>query len=325
LLELFENCRLCPRECGVNRLKDGREALAGFCRETWRLRVGYVGPHFGEEPPITGTRGSGTVFFAGCSLRCSFCQNHQISRDGLGRIISDDELFERVCEMVQSHHVHNINLVTPDHFFPHAFNLVARLRERGYDLPIVYNLSGYQSKELLHKAEKYADIYLPDFKYADARLAGRFSKCRDYPEVALTAISEMVRQKGFLDTFEDEAPLAKKGVLVRHLILPGHVENSLDALTALFLEFGSFLPLSLMSQYTPVSPQEDQAMNRPLTREAFDRVYAHALDLGFENLFVQFPEEGQAALPHETPFLPDFRQEQPFSGPPPLTTPLPKD
>lgn len=314
MLELFENCRLCPRECGINRLNEGKEALAGFCREAWGLRVGYVGPHFGEEPPITGTYGSGTVFFAGCSLRCSFCQNHQISRDGLGRSMTPDELFERVCEMVQLHHVHNINLVTPDHFFPHAFDLVARLRQKGYALPIVYNLSGYQSKEMVGQADEYADIYLPDFKYADTRLSRRFSSCKDYPDIALTAISEMVRQKGFLDSFQTGAPLAKKGVLVRHLILPGHAENSLDALTALFLEFGPLLPVSLMSQYTPLSPQEDQALNRNLTPEEFDRVYSHIMDLGFEHLFVQFPDKTKAALPPETPFLPDFLKERPFSG-----------
>lgn len=315
MTSFFQECRLCPRECGVNRLTDGKGALAGFCRQSSRLRVAYVGPHFGEEPPITGTCGSGTVFFTGCSLRCSFCQNHQISRDGLGRDMTVEDLLEKVSEMVRVHHVHNINLVTPDHFFPHAFHLVALLRERGHALPIVYNLSGYQSKDMIRRAEGYADIYLPDFKYADPRLSGQFSRCKDYPEVALEAISEMVRQKGFLDVFESGAPVATRGVLVRHLILPGHVENSLHVLTTLFLEFGALLPISLMSQYTPVLPQDDRALNRRLNPEEFDRVYSHAMDLGLEHLFVQFPDEGPAGPPPQTHFLPDFSREEPFSAP----------
>lgn len=309
----FEKCGLCPRHCGVNRLRGDRVARSGFCREDSRLRVAYVGPHFGEEPPISGTRGSGTVFFSGCSLRCSYCQNHQISRDGLGEVLSSQTLFDRVQGMIRVDRVHNINLVTPDHFFPYTFRLVSRLREEDCDLPIVYNLSGYQSKAMLGVAGDYADIYLPDFKYADPDLATRLSKCKDYGPVALEAISEMIRQKGFLDSFEKEASLASRGVLVRHLILPGQIENSLDALTLLFLEFGASLPLSLMSQFTPVLSHEEKDLNRGLTAEEFDRVYSHALDLGFHRLFVQFPADTPSIHPEGSPFLPDFRDAEPFS------------
>ena len=298
-VKLFEDCHLCPRDCGVNRLKGGK---AGFCKESHQLRVAYVGPHFGEEPPITGKNGSGTIFFAGCSLQCSFCQNHQISRDGLGRAMDVDELFERAVEMIEENHVHNINLVTPDHFFPHAFHLVSRLRQEGYNLPFVYNVSGYQSVAMLRMAEDFADIYLPDFKYGDPTLSLGLSKCKDYPKVALEAIEEMVRQKGFV------------GVLVRHLILPGHVENSSHALTSLFLEFGSRLPISLMSQYHPVLPQQDQNLNRSLTQEEFDMVFSHAMDLGFEHLFVQFLDQTPTTRSDYSPFLPDFRKEKPFLG-----------
>lgn len=310
--KLFENCHLCPRDCGVNRWGNNKAACSGFCKESHQLRVAHVGPHFGEEPPITGTYGSGTIFFTGCSLRCSFCQNHQISRDGWGETTDVDKLLERVVQMIQRKHVHNINLVTPDHFFPHAFHLVSLLRQEGYDLPIIYNISGYQSIAMLRMVEGFADIYLPDFKYTDPSLSMRLSKCEDYPKVALEAIVEMVRQKGFLDAFANGSQLARKGVLVRHLILPGKIENSRDALTTLFLEFGSGLPLSLMSQYQPVLPQGDGDLNRPLTQEEFHKVYSHALDLGFRHLFVQFPDKTTLDPSNISPFLPDFRQAEPF-------------
>jgi putative pyruvate formate lyase activating enzyme len=224
-------------------------------------------------------------------------------------------LLEKIEGMIQDHRVHNINFVTPDHFFPHVFRLVSLLRKDGFDLPVIFNLSGYQAPELLRIAEDYVDIYLPDFKYSDTSLAVKLSTCRDYPEVALKAIGEMVKQKGFFDTFLKGSVMAKKGVLVRHLILPGKVENSVDALTSLFLEFGKDLPLSLMSQYHPVARQKEEALNRLLNNEEFDRVYAHAMDLGFENLFVQFPEKRPVPQSKRSPFLPDFLQAKPFGSP----------
>jgi putative pyruvate formate lyase activating enzyme len=306
---LYENCNLCPRACGVNRL----EGESGFCREKGDLRVSYVGPHFGEEPPLTGTRGSGTVFFTGCSLRCSYCQNFQISRDSVGSSMKIEDLLKRIILMIKEKGVHNINMVTPDHFFPHVFRVSELLRETGSKLPIVYNLSGYQSKAMLEMAEPLVEIYLPDFKYSDRELSSRLSGCGDYPDVALEAVTEMLEQKGFLDSFKDESSLAGKGVLVRHMILPGRIQNSLDVLTTLFLEFGSGLPLSLMSQYAPVRPQKLGDLNRSVKIDEFDRVYRHALELGFERLFVQFPEERSSGPTCRTPFLPDFRRDDPFA------------
>jgi putative pyruvate formate lyase activating enzyme len=284
----YKNCRLCPRSCGVNRLDRGGENTLGFCGQTDQLRVAYVGPHFGEEPPITGTRGSGTVFFAGCSLKCTFCQNHQISHAGMGRELSLSELLETIEVMIQRHHVHNINFVTSDHFFPSLFQLVACLRKRNVDLPVVHNLSGYQTVTMLRAACDTTDIYLSDFKYADSSLAVRLSKCPDYPQMAIEAIEEMVRQ------------------------MPGRVENSIDALSMLFLEFGPQLPVSLMSQYYPVVRHDDPDLNRFLSCEEYDRVYSHAMELGFEHLFVQFPEKTPQHLPRVSPFLPDFRSREPF-------------
>ena len=312
LIELYRNCVLCPRQCKVNRVADWADAHTGLCGETHQLRVAYVGPHFGEEPPISGKNGSGTIFFTGCSLKCSFCQNHQISHYGLGAGTSLEELGAKVIDMVEHHHVHNINFVTPDHFFPHLFQLVSLLRRDSFDLPIVYNLSGYQSVETLKLARDYVDIYLPDFKYSDPSLAAALSKCRNYPQIALEAIAEMVSQKGFLDSSFTGASLATRGVLVRHLILPGKVANSINALTTLFVEFGPDLPLSLMSQYHPVVHQKDDDLNRPVSKEEFDRVYSHAKELGFEHLFVQFPEKCTSQRRAVSPFLPDFERPDPF-------------
>jgi putative pyruvate formate lyase activating enzyme len=167
---------------------------------------------------------------------------------------------------------------------------------------------------MLRMAEDYGDIYLPDFKYSDPSISMGLSKCKDYPRVALEAIEEMVRQKGFLDSFENNADPARKGVLVRHLILPGKIENSLNALTTLFIEFGAKAPLSLMSQYIPILRHRDMDLNRSLTREEFDKVYAHALDLGFEYLFVQFPDQHPTDTLKHSRFLPDFQQKEPFQG-----------
>ena len=312
LIESYRNCVLCPRKCRVNRVADCADAKVGYCRETHQLRVAHVGPHFGEEPPISGKNGSGTIFFTGCSLKCSFCQNHQISHYGLGTGTSVEELGAKIAYMIEHDHVHNVNFVTPDHFFPHIFQLVSLLRQDGFNLPIVCNLSGYQSVEALKSARDHADIYLPDFKYSDPSLAAALSKCNNYPQIALEAIAEMVSQKGFLDSSLTGAPLATRGVLIRHLILPGKVPNSINSLTTLFVEFGPDLPLSLMSQYHPVVHQEDANLKRLVSEEEFDRVYLHARELGFEHLFVQFPEKGTSQRRAVSPFLPDFERPVPF-------------
>jgi putative pyruvate formate lyase activating enzyme len=321
LLLLYRECRLCPRRCAVDRTP----AEVGIGREGLSPRVASVEAHLGEEPPISGMNGSGTVFFAGCSLRCIYCQNHQISHEGLGRRWSVRELVERLLALSESAGIHNVNFVTPDHFLPHTVAVVEALRGCGIRIPILYNLSGYQALESLRLIEPVADIYLPDFKYADAALAGSLSRCPDYAAVALEALVEMVRQKGFLDSFplggEHELygldrhrsqPVAGRGVLVRHLILPGQVKNSQDALDMLYLEFGRDLPLSLMSQYVPIRTfREAPFLNRTVTAEEFRQVLEHARGLGFSHLFVQYPEQ-TASGPH--PFLPDFSATSPFLG-----------
>jgi putative pyruvate formate lyase activating enzyme len=314
-LELYENCKLCPRQCGVNRSDKGESAKNGFCGESDQLRVAYIGPHFGEEPALTGKNGSGTVFFSGCTLRCSYCQNYQISLRGLGTPIDLQALLEKLLEMVNTKRTSNINFVTPDQFIPHVLNLVPLLRENGVDLPIVFNLSGYQSIKTLKMVEEHVDIYLPDFKYSDSVLAKTLSRCGDYSKLALNAIADMVKQKGFLDVGCSRKEIARKGVLVRHLILPGFVENSIGALTSLFLEFGEKLPISIMSQYYPVHDQINMDLNRVVSSGEFGRVYAHALELGFSQLYVQFPDEARKKDIPKSPFLPDFLKKNPFSKP----------
>ena len=311
-LSPFKMCELCPRGCKIDRTLPGAEKKA-FCGQGSRLRVAHIGPHHGEEPPISGSRGSGTIFFSGCSLRCIFCQNHQISMEGVGDIITPEDLYNETTRMIDTYNVHNINFVTPDHFSPYTFKLVERLRENGYSIPVLYNTSGYQSVEMLKIAESYADIYLPDYKYSDSEIARKFSRCSDYPQKALDAIVEMVRQKGFLDSYEKGTEIATKGVLVRHLILPGKIENSKNVINSLFLEFGAGIPVSLMSQYHPVIKNEDTDLNRFLTLEEFNEVYSYALELGFQNMFVQFPS-GYDWGEEKSEFLPDFNQESPFKG-----------
>ena len=312
LTVLYNSCELCPRTCGVDRTRGIPGKGPGFCGETDQLRVAFVGPHFGEEPPITGTYGSGAVFFSGCSLQCAFCQNHQISRGGMGETFGLHRLVEKIGQMIQRKKVHNLNFVTPDHFIPHVLRVVSHLRKKNLNLPILYNFSGYQSVKTLKRLEKYSDIYLPDFKYSDSTLAERLSSCPDYPQRAITAISEMVRQKGFLDCLVSGAALATQGVLVRHLILPGAIENSIEALTILFIEFGADLPISLMSQYHPVVHHKNAELNRTITDQEFEDVYTHAKQLGFEHMFVQFPEPYTGRSLDRPSFLPDFNHMQPF-------------
>ncbi len=307
LYQAYRSCTLCPRECRVDRTS-GR---LGICGESAELRIASIEAHFGEEPPISGTHGSGTLFFSGCTLLCSFCQNYQISCFHIGDRTTVEKAADQVADLVKRRGIHNLNLVTPDHFLPHAIDLIQRLRTRGIALPVVFNSSGFEKVELLRQTEEYADIYLPDFKYSDAELAHALSHCRSYPLVALDAIAEMVKQKGFLDHFSEGRAIASRGVLVRHLVLPGQTANSIEALSMLFAEFGPELPLSLMSQYRPARMVKQAELNRPLRPEEFSRVYNHLLELGFKNCFVQHME---GSPEEEDPFLPDFNRERPFKG-----------
>lgn len=300
----YEKCRLCPRDCGAARA-EGRK---GVCGETAQCRVASVGAHFGEEPCFSGTRGSGTVFFGGCPCQCFFCQNHQISAGHLGDLLSPDELFARALALVRRG-VHNINFVTPDHFWPHIEDLCGRLRAAGVTVPFLFNGSGYHRADMIASYAGPIDIFLPDFKFADGALARECMGDVRYPEIALSALRGMVEARGFLDPWDPSgAEPARRGVLVRHLVMPGEVENSLSALRLLRREFGRLLPLAVMSQFRPVPACDVRGrLTRGVTAAEYDRVRALVDECGFEHVFIQ-------ELRHDASFFPDFRRAQPFSG-----------
>lgn len=303
-LAWYRECRLCPRLCGVDRTAGQR----GRCGETAVCRVASLGAHFGEEPPITGSDGSGTVFFSGCCCRCFFCQNHDISFGGIGEALAPEELLER-CMALVGEGVHNLNFVTPTHYLPHVVWLVRELRCRGVDLPTIYNSSGYERREMVEALGDVVDIFLPDFKFLSPGLAERVMGDRFYAERAMESLRVMVGMKGFLEPFDPTGlEVARRGVLLRHLVLPGQVDDSVALLAVLRHEFGRMLPLSLMSQYRPMPGcRERGAFSRQVRPEEYAEVCRVADDLGFLQVFTQ-PTFG------DTGFVPDFRKRRPFAG-----------
>jgi putative pyruvate formate lyase activating enzyme len=303
--EAYQHCTLCPRDCKVDRTKEP----LGFCGESAACRVSFIGPHFGEEPSFTGSKGSGTIFFSGCSSQCFFCQNYQISIQHDGRAITPTELLSEVRALLLKS-VHNLNFVTPDHFWPHIQSLCHALREEGIQVPKLFNSSGYQKPERVEEYAQEMDIFLPDFKFAEPELARMCMGDARYPEIALKALREMVKRKGFLEPWDTTGrQTAVQGVLVRHLVLPGHVENSLKVLSLLHKEFGPGLPLSIMSQFRPVSGCfQRKKLQRTLSSEEYGQVLDLVEKLGFEKVYTQ-------DLKDEAAFLPDFKDPvDPFPG-----------
>jgi len=301
----YQHCALCPRDCKVDRTK---EAL-GFCGESAVCRISFIGPHFGEEPSFTGSKGSGTIFFSGCSSQCFFCQNYQISIRHDGRAITPAKLSEEVHALL-SKGVHNLNFVTPDHFWPHIRFLCHELRQEGVKTPRLFNSSGYQKEKMVPEYAEFMDIFLPDFKFAEPELAELCMGDAQYPGIALNAIREMVKRKGFLEPWDITGKVtARHGVLVRHLVLPGQVENSLKVLRLLHQEFGPGLPLSIMSQFQPVPGDfQKKEFQRILNVEEYEQVLGLVEELGFDKVYTQ-------ELREETAFLPDFKiPGDPFPG-----------
>jgi putative pyruvate formate lyase activating enzyme len=274
-------CRLCPRECGVDRLAGER----GFCGAGAVARVAAVSIHNGEEPPISGTSGSGTVFLSHCNMACRFCQNYPISQLGNGRDMDADALAGELMRL-QSRGAHNVNFVTPTPHAAHIAGAVPLARSRGFALPVVYNTNGYDSLEALDLLDGVVDIYLPDAKYRSPSLAAELSGTPGYVSGNDDAIAAMVRQTGFLSVGEDG--IATRGVLVRHLVLPGRVEETEAVLRRLAETFGPDLPLSLMGQYFPAwKAPETPGLDRKLTRKEYARAVAAAERLSFRNVFIQ--------------------------------------
>lgn len=273
-------CNICPRNCNVDR-----DIQKGFCSMYNTVKISRAALHMWEEPCISGDKGSGTVFFSGCNMKCVFCQNKEISTGGFGKEISIERLTEIFLEL-QAKGALNLNLVTPTHYVPQIITAVLNAKKLGFNLPILYNSSGYEKVETLKMLEGIVDIWLPDFKYIDSVSAKKYSKAEDYPEYAKKAIAEMVRQQPEC-IFNDDG-IIQKGVIVRHLVLPGQVENSKSAIKYLYDNYKDNIYISIMSQYTPCTDLSDYPeINRKLTWEEYYKVVDYAIEIGVENGFLQ--------------------------------------
>lgn len=302
-MKSLQACGLCPRRCGVDRLSGKR----GMCGGGSQVKLARAALHFWEEPPISGEKGSGTVFFSHCTLQCSYCQNQNISTGGTGQEISIKRLSEIFDELIAKG-AHNINLVTPTHYVPHIIRAIDEARVKGIDVPMVYNTSGYELPETIQTLEGYIDIYLTDFKYFDDELGLRYSSASDYVENAMESLDRMVEQVGppryhVCEQKREEVPLRlmDSGVIVRHLLLPGQLEDAKRIVKYVLDRYGSDVVLSLMSQYTPL---DFSSVPPELGRKVADDEYEALLDyvdsLGVEDYFWQ---EGEAA---EESFIPAF-------------------
>jgi len=293
----LKDCVLCPRECHVDRIS----GKIGYCKASDKLVVARAALHMWEEPCISGKEGSGTVFFSGCALGCVYCQNRSISKGLSGKIITIERLAEIFLEL-QDKGANNINLVTPSHYVPHIIEALNISRKRGLTLPIVYNCSGYEKVETLRLLEGYVDVYLPDFKYMSDEPAMKYSNCKNYFPVAAAAIAEMVRQ--IKEIRFDERGIMQKGVLVRHLTLPGYLEDSKRIIKYLYETYGDRIYISIMNQYTPIiKNMKYPELSRKITEEEYEELVDFAIEIGLENGFIQ---EGDTALES---FIPEFNGE----------------
>lgn len=285
--------------CKINR----ENKKNGICGVTSQLKVARAALHFWEETCISGTRGSGAVFFSGCALHCVFCQNQMIANGSAGKVIEKERLVEIFLEL-QEQGANNINLVTPGQYIPHIVWSVEQARNQGLQIPIVYNTSSYENVDSLKQLEGIVDIYLPDFKYWSPEIAAKYSHAPDYPEVAKAAIAEMVRQQPRPEFFEEQdegLDIIKKGVIVRQLLLPGQLKDAKQIVKYLYETYGNQIYLSLMSQFTPLPHVKDYPeLNRRVSARTYERYVDYAISLGVENGFIQ---EGDVA---EESFIPEF-------------------
>lgn len=288
-------CNLCPRKCNVNRSLGEK----GFCGVDNRIKIARAALHFWEEPCISGEKGSGTVFFSGCNLRCVYCQNHKISTCRTGRYITQKELVDIFLDL-QNQGAHNINLVTPTHFAPQINNALISAKEKGLTIPIVYNCGGYENMDVI--PNDLIDIYLVDFKYFNNAYAEKYSSAPNYRETVQKSISEMVSRIG-TPVFEDG--IMKKGVIVRHLMLPGLLFDSKKILDYLHSEYKNDIFISIMNQYTPLPHVEKYPeLNRKINEKHYNALIDYALDIGIENAYIQ---DGETA---KESFIPEFFGEE---------------
>ncbi len=275
---MLEECRLCDRHCGVNRLA----GESGKCHITDQVMVSSYGPHFGEEPPLVGTRGSGTIFFTYCNLGCVFCQNYTISQLGEGSKINRDELASMMLSL-QTRGCHNINLVSPSHVVPYILDALEMAASKGLHLPLVYNSGGYDSLESLKLLDGIVDIYMPDMKYSDEKTAEQLSGIKDYPRVNKAGVKEMHRQVGDLQI--DEHGVARRGLLVRHLVLPNRLAGTEEIVRFLAREISARTYLNVMAQYRPAYEASTvPSVSSPLLREEFNKAVTLARQQGLSRL-----------------------------------------
>lgn len=305
-------CNLCPRRCGVHR--DRGET--GYCRSPWEITAARAALHMWEEPVLSGVSGSGTVFFSGCALGCVFCQNRTIAAGETARVISSEKLTEKFL-MLQEMGAHNINLVTGSHYVPQIVKALQRARDQGLTVPVVYNTGSYEKVQTLRMLEGLVDIYLPDLKYKDSRLAARYAGAPDYFSYAAAAIEEMVRQVGdpVLEPImqpdcaagvqeDGDSMLMKRGVIVRHLMLPGQFDDSKSIIRYLHETWGNHIYISIMNQYTPCNDLPGYPeLNRKTAQEEYDDLVDYAIELGVKQGFIQ---EGDTA---QESFIPAFDYE----------------
>jgi len=299
----LSSCDICPHGCHVDRTS----GETGVCRTTDEIVIAYIGLHFGEEPPISGTRGSGTIFFANCNLRCVYCQNFQISQRAeeiSTRTLSPVELADEMLAL-QGQGAHNINLVSPTHVMAQVAESLCMARAKGLTIPIVYNTNGYDAVETLRCLEGLIDVYLPDVKYSDNALARLYSGVDHYVEVNRQAITEMFRQVGNLAC--DDHGIAQKGLLVRHLVLPENCAGSKESLVFL-ASLSQDMVISIMAQYAPQYKAKDiPPLHRKISAAEYEAVLDIALELGLEQCFIQEYESSEILVP-------DFRQADPFGN-----------
>ena len=292
--ELLENCNICPHKCNINRNK----GKIGRCKATNKIKVALYSVHNFEEPCISGEKGSGTVFFSNCNLNCIYCQNYEISQQGRGKEISIEELSDIFIEQ-QKRNVENINLVTPTSYAPQIIEAIKIARKKGLNIPIVYNTNGYENVETIKMLDGYVDIYLPDLKYYYNDIAKKYSKIDNYFEIATKAIKEMEKQIG--KTVIDENGIMKKGIIIRHLVLPNNIENSKKILKWIRENMNNDTYISVMAQYFPTyKAKEDLELNRKLTKQEWREIEEYIEKLGIENGFIQ--ELGE----HEEEYVPKW-------------------